>query len=212
MTREELLAKNIPTAVIEQVFNYNGTENSASYFCVTCRRSILQKKIPKLSITNGLEFPTIASELSGLSKLEERLIAARHVFQSIWTVMGVRGQYRTKGSIVNIPVSVDTTVSNLPRLLDDTHDIHLRLARRMMYSSNYMDGNIRPAVIWNAANYICRKALYREYSIQLTDDWLDQIASQINSINREQNETNIVDNDLEANEEGNIQQYSTYFL
>ncbi|KAL0579095.1 hypothetical protein ABG067_008668, partial [Albugo candida] len=45
--------------------------------------------------------------------LEERLVAGRHVFQSIWTMQGTSGQYRSKGGIVNVPVNGNIDVSKV---------------------------------------------------------------------------------------------------
>jgi len=54
-----------------------------------------------------------------------------YVFQTIWPVYRVFGQFRTKGRIVNVPVSVDPIVRALPCLPSNDDVIHVRLARQM---------------------------------------------------------------------------------
>lgn len=101
-----------------------------------------------------------------------RLVSPRHVIQSIWTVAGSTGQYRTKGGVVNVPVSVDNTVSQLPRAATDSNVIHLQLARRLIYQRNYAYGNIRPALVWEAARYLQSQPLFQGHGITLSDGWL----------------------------------------
>lgn len=48
---------------------------------------------------------------------------------------------------MNVPVNVDTTVSCLPRRLDDSHVTHLNLARRLQYKKDYIKGIISPAKV-----------------------------------------------------------------
>ncbi|VDN39125.1 unnamed protein product, partial [Gongylonema pulchrum] len=98
----------------------------------------------------------------------------RHIFQTIWPSHGPSGQYRCKGGIVNVPVSVDTTVSLLPRLPTDAHVLHVRVARRMQYKGNYITGNVRPNCIWQAAVYLTAQPLYQSHNIGLSDNWLVQ--------------------------------------
>lgn len=96
--------------------------------------------------------PVIDKEIEDLNRVEERIIAPNHVFQTIWPVMGPHGQYKTKGAIVNVPVMIDTTVSSLPRPSDDTNMIHLRIARKLEYKNDYMSGFVRLRKVYNAAN------------------------------------------------------------
>jgi hypothetical protein len=174
LTNASLEQKGVSAYIIGMAFSVDG-DCTAGYFCVTCINYITKNAIPRLCLQNGLAFPAIPSELSCLTRLEERLIAARHVFQTIWTVMGNHGQYRCKGAIVNVPVSVDTTVSSLPRNYGDTGMLHLRLARRMEYDHNYADGNIRPARVWEAARLMMSTPLYTELGITLNQEWMESL-------------------------------------
>lgn len=116
--------------------------------CLTCRDTLKKNnKLPTIAACNGLSFPTKVGCVDTLTRLEERLVAPRHIFQSLWTHKGIHGQYRSKGAIVNVPVMVDTMVSSFPRNYDDTSTVHVHLARKMEYTKNYMQGVISPAKV-----------------------------------------------------------------
>lgn len=85
-----------------------------------------------------------------------------------------------QSGIVNVPVSVDTTVSQLPRAYDDTHIVHLKLAKRIEYQRNYAHGNVRPHVVWEAAQFLKDQPLYREHGIHLSENWLSEATDILN--------------------------------
>jgi hypothetical protein len=172
VTITSLENSGVSQEVITMAFSVDGN-CTAGYVCVTCHGHLKKNKIPRLCLQNGLAFPPIPTQISNLTRLEERLIAGRHVFQTIWTVRGQHGQYRSKGGIVNVPVSLDTTVSSLPRNYNDSHVIHLCLTRRMEYVRNYANGNVRPAVVWTAAEFMMHTPLYSELSITLNENWME---------------------------------------
>ena len=168
--RSTLKDKGYKERFIKKLFS---VENSQSEeFCKTCVTYIQKGKIPKLCLHNGLHFPVIDEEIAKLNRVEERLLAPRHVFQTLWTVNGAAGQYKTKGGIVNVPVDMDTTVSYIPRAVEDTNMIHVRLARRMQYVSNYMVGNVRPKLLYDAAKKFVQKPLPIEEGIELSTEWV----------------------------------------
>ncbi|CEP06883.1 hypothetical protein [Parasitella parasitica] len=128
----------------------------------------LQDYFATLCLEHGLRFPDPVPELMALTKLEERSVAPRHVFQSIWTLQGAYGQYRSKGGIVNVPVSVDTTVQSIPRWLDDTNIIPVVLTRRMRYNGGYIKGNISTQK--NKLLSISRKRQSFHFSLHLQEN------------------------------------------
>ncbi|KAK3923676.1 Envelope glycoprotein M [Frankliniella fusca] len=154
---------------INKIFYIKKSESEV--FCKTCISYIQKGNIPKMCLYNGLEFPEVDNKINQLNRIEERLLAPRHVFQTLWTMNGGSGQYRTKGGIVNVPVDMDTTVSCIPRALSDSNMIHVKLARRMQYVSNYMVGNVRPKLLYDAARKFVKKPLPMEEGIELSTDW-----------------------------------------
>lgn len=148
----------------------NGNKN---LFCSTCKASLRKNNIPTLALKKGLHFPDKIACVDQLTRLEERLVSPRDVFQSIWPYKGLNGQYKTKGGIVNVPVTVDTSVSSLPRNYNSTGIIHVSLARKLIFNKDYIKGNVSPAKVWEAATNLQTTPLYIEYDVQLAneDQW-----------------------------------------
>ncbi|KAK3931732.1 Glutamyl-tRNA(Gln) amidotransferase subunit D [Frankliniella fusca] len=167
--KSTLEQKGFKTRFIKKLFSVENSDTEE--FCKTCVTYIDKGEIPKLSLENGLRFPVVAEEIQKLNRVEERLLAPRHVFQTRWTVNGAAGQFKTKGGIVNVPVDMDTTVNHIPRAFDDSNMIHVKLARRMKYLNNYMSGNVRPKLLHNAAKKFILTPLALEEGIELSNDW-----------------------------------------
>lgn len=167
--KDGLIRKGFKDDFISKVFYVK--QISESKFCRTCSLAIEKGHIPKLCLSNGLNFPNVDEEILKLNRLEERLLAPRHVFQTIWTVRGHTGQFRTKGGIVNVPVDVDNTVSMLPRPLNQSNMIHVRVARKLEYIKDYMSGIVRPRLLYEAAKKFILKPLPVEEGIRLSEDW-----------------------------------------
>ncbi|KAK3917150.1 Transmembrane cell adhesion receptor mua-3, partial [Frankliniella fusca] len=66
---------------------------------------------------------------------------------------------------------MDTTVNHIPRSSNDSHMIHVKLARRMQYVNNYMSGNVRPKLLYDAAKKFVLKPLAIEEAIELSTNW-----------------------------------------
>ena len=60
---------------------------SKQWLCNTCRQAIKKNQWPKLSIINGMGFPTVPTELQ-LYGMEERIICPRLFFQMKTHFMG----------------------------------------------------------------------------------------------------------------------------
>lgn len=101
----------------------------------------------------NLRFSIKVNCIEKMARLEERLVARRHYFQSIFTHKGLSGQYKSKGGILNVPVTVDTTVSSLLGSLDDTNAMHVILARRLSFRKDYIKGNIDANLVREVTRY-----------------------------------------------------------
>ncbi|KAI8327074.1 hypothetical protein EDC96DRAFT_580971 [Choanephora cucurbitarum] len=159
-----LLSREATDELIRLVFNVKNTEYP-SKFCDNCSLFVKHEKVPRLCLSNGLKLPEIPEEIKRLKRIEERLVAARHVFQSILTVLGVRGQYKSKGVIVNVPVSVDKTVSCIPRLLNDTNIIQVKLKRRFAQANCNMSGNDNIFNVWATAHVLKDSQAYKKHNL-----------------------------------------------
>ncbi|KAK3926017.1 Peptide chain release factor RF2 [Frankliniella fusca] len=164
-----LTEKGYSKTFINKIFHIK--TSNAEEFCQTCTSYINRKQVSKLCLCNGLEFPVVDCEIAILNRIEERLLAPRHIFQTIWTVNGGSGQFKTKGGIVNVPVDIDTTVTQIPRSLSDSNMIHVRLAKEMEYVNNYVPRIVRPRLLYDAIKKFVLKPLPKEEGIILSHDW-----------------------------------------
>lgn len=139
------------------------------YLCANCKVTLKGNKVPTIALMKGLHFPNKVPNIEKMTRLEERLVAPRHFFQSIFTHKGLTGQYKSKGGIVNVPVTVDTTVRSLPRNLDSTNTIHVGLARKLSFKKDYIKGNIDSNLVWEVAHYLKSRSLFIKHDITLTD-------------------------------------------
>ena len=175
--------------------------------CVTCRKHILLNKVPDLCLSNGLAFYEIPDCLKILTELEERLISPRLLFMVIRS-LGYSKQFGLKGSLVNVPMNVDTNVSILPRTFSDTQTIQLKLMRQMKNKNAFMYETIRPKVVHTAVKYLVEQEIYKDEGIVISNDWLNQYFSerenfivndQYKKINENEN-TKVSDDDDNWNE------------
>ena len=97
-------------------------------------------KVPKLSIDNKCGFQTSIPDLD-LHPLKERLISLRIPFMQIKELQR-GGQFSFKGNVVNVPVDIHSTVCSLPRNLDETQTIPVRLKRKIAYNSSVSFENV----------------------------------------------------------------------
>lgn len=157
-------------------------KGNSGRLCTTCSGYILQGKVPKLNFSNGFTFPEIPEILipqskkhpSGLTKLEERLVAARIPFMCI-VRLGVDKQCGLRGNVVNVVNPINETARILPRRLDETEVIPLMLMRKMEYKNPYLFETIRPKKVYDAARFLASTELYKEENIVLSEEWLEDM-------------------------------------
>ncbi|KAI8367142.1 hypothetical protein EDC96DRAFT_574655 [Choanephora cucurbitarum] len=115
--------------------------------------SLKARKMPTIALSHDLHFFEKVECVNRLSRLEEGLVAPRHIFQYLLTHKGLHGQFGSKGAIVNVPVNVDTSVSSLPRNLYD---------------------NSTPNYIWTVVRYLQETPLYivRDVDIDDENEWI----------------------------------------
>lgn len=129
-----------------------------------------KNKIPLLSLSNGLELPEVPESLKKLTRLEERLCAPRIPFMQI-RALGIDKQKGLRGQIVNIPISMDTALSVLPRNVSESQTILLKIKRKLAYDHDYMREIINIQNVLKAMEYLLETPLYKELNITLCNDW-----------------------------------------
>ena len=120
--------------------------------CGTCFKKVSAGVQPALCYST-YSFPPVPPELQDLKPLEERMVATRLPFMQIRS-LGVDGQYGLRGSVVNVPLSVNDSVIRLPRRFNETYTVQVRLMRQMSNRRPYMYETIRPFKVFQAARYV----------------------------------------------------------
>ncbi|GIX96483.1 ATP-dependent DNA helicase [Caerostris darwini] len=98
-------------------------------FCKTCSDHIRKRNAPNLTANYGFRYPAQPSCLSELNDLEERLVALRIPFMQI-RELGRDRQYGIKGSVTNVPNDLHKSVDCLPRNVNDSVTIYVKLKKQ----------------------------------------------------------------------------------
>ena len=118
-------------------------------FCHNCYTTLkTKKKIPRMSVSNGLELDEIPYELKIPTDLEQQLFATSLIFMKVIQLPKnrMKGQ---KDKLINVPLQpsdVSKTLNILPRCVDDAAIVPLQLKRKQEYKHAHADGFIRPTV------------------------------------------------------------------
>ncbi|GFT44845.1 ATP-dependent DNA helicase [Trichonephila clavipes] len=129
--------------------------------------------IPPLAVSNGFKYPEQPACLAALNDLEERLVSLRIPFMQIKECSYDR-QLGIKGTIVNVPITLNQTVSTLPKNINDTATVHVKLKRRLKFKSDYMYRVINPKRVFEAASFLMKTPLYQSQEVSLDLDWYEK--------------------------------------
>jgi len=143
------------------------------WICRTCYIYVQKGEVPRLALSNGLNFPNIPDVLKNLTTLEERLVALRLPFLQIRS-LGVDRQCGMKGNVVHIPNDIDTSVSCIPRTADEASVIPVVLVRQLDHQKPYLFQMVRPVRIYEAAKYLLTTPVYQAEGATLSLDWLTE--------------------------------------
>lgn len=82
---EIFFENNTITELDEKVFCLKTKyfDNDYNWICKVCTKQIQDKKIPKIALSNSLDFPIIDENIKNLTELEERLCSPRVAFLKI---------------------------------------------------------------------------------------------------------------------------------
>ncbi|XP_075170221.1 uncharacterized protein LOC142242518 [Haematobia irritans] len=151
------------------------SEDNNYKFCNNCHKIVTKdKRVPNNCLSNGLHFPPIPNELKELTTLEERFVAPRIPFMRIIS-LGYNRQCGVRGAVVNIPITLNSTVNVLPRTADQTEVVQVHLKRKLSYNHSFITETIRPTKIFDAARYLINTELYQKHNITISSDWLNNM-------------------------------------
>ena len=120
-------------------------------------------------------------DLLNLTPLEERLISPCIPFMQIRELLR-GGQFSIHGNIVNVPSDVNSTVHCLPRPINESQTIPIKLKTCLSYKHHYQFQNVRPKKALDAAQYLVDTSdLFKREGIQVQNAWLDNITLQFSA-------------------------------
>jgi hypothetical protein len=170
-----LCSPNMIKMCITDVKSVNNNER----ICNGCHSNLLAGKLPVFSKANNMSFPE-KPEILNLTSLEERIISPNIPFMQL-RELPRGGQLNIHGNVVNVPADVNTTVNCLPRPLNESQTIPLKLKRRIAYKHHYLLER-RPLKVLKAAKYLV------ETSQLFKDEGID--TSYLDTCNQYSNESN----------------------
>lgn len=144
------------------------------YLCHTCQRALKRSRVPTQAVVNSLQLSDIPPELKDLNDLEIRLLAQRTPFMKLVALPKGR-QHAIHGPCVNVPSTLRSVCTLLPRLPETAQIIPLQFKRRLRYKVSYMFRHVRPKRIIDGLKWLKRyNQLYRNVLISTNweENWL----------------------------------------
>ena len=146
--------------------------DDTEWICGTCHSNLKAGKVPTCAKANKMTFPEKPDVLKDLTPLEERLISPRIPFMQVRELPS-GGQLSIHGNVVNVPADVNSTVSVLPRPINESQTIPIKLKRRLGYKHHYQFQNVRPTKVLAAAQYLVHNSeIFRNEGIQVMDNYI----------------------------------------
>ena len=113
-----------------------------------------KRNIPALSVHgNNLQPLDLPNHLQDLNTLEQFLITPVLPFMKIISLpKGL--QKGIHGPVVCVPADVNATIQTLPRTIDDSSLLKVKLKRRLQYKGHHLYQQIRMNVVLAAAQFL----------------------------------------------------------
>ena len=165
--------------LLEKCLTQYKSIDEKEWLCLSCKQEIYDGLVPKLSQINKVGFPVKPSELE-LNRLEEFFIAPLSAFMTIQSIpvcgLVSAGQKLLIGNVVHVANDVGTTVSTLPRMLDDMDTVAVRIKRKKPYKTAVFAENVRPLKVVKALEYLIKNSeMYKSYNFQVPEKWLNHV-------------------------------------
>ena len=163
-------------SLLEECITGTKSVDDTEWICSTCHSNLTEGKLPACSKANKMQFPK-KTECLNLTPLEERLISPRIPFMQI-RELPRGGHLSIHGNVVNVPADVSSTVTTLPRPINESQTIPIKLKRRLSYKHHYQYENVRPAKVLEAANYFMQTSeLFQKEQIQVQEIWQENMVT-----------------------------------
>lgn len=158
-----------------EAFQYVHRHDS-QYVCRYCWDFIKKGIIPKRVYDQNLQYAILPDCFNGMTNLEARMCSPIINFMKIIDLKPKSSfsQKGIAGSVVHIPVDIESMLSILPRQFDDLNVIHVTLKRKQEHKSSYLEETISPSRIMSALKYLVETPLYKQNSIIINENFFRQ--------------------------------------
>ena len=124
------------------------------WICLVCHKWLKNRKIPPMSMNgNNLKAMEMPEDLQNLNTLEQFLVTPVIPFMKV--ICLPKGQQKgMHGPVVCVASDINKTLTHLPRTLDDSGLIKVKLKRKLEYRGHHLYQQARPNVVAKALNYL----------------------------------------------------------
>lgn len=139
------------------------------WICHACHNSLKNGKVPSLSVVNGLQLDSIPHEMQDLNFLERQLLALHLPFAKMFSLPR-GGQKGVTGPVICVPSNVSQTIESLPRQMNESALIQVKLKRKLEYRGYVSYQLIRPNKLKTALQFlVTNNELYKE--VHVNNSW-----------------------------------------
>ena len=120
------LYRSCPSNILSLCLTGLKSISNTEWICYTCHSNLKAGKMPCCATADKMTFPEKPDALKSLTPLEERLVSPRIPFMQVRELPS-GGQLSIHGSVVNVPADVNSTVTVLPRPVNESQTIPIKL-------------------------------------------------------------------------------------
>ena len=129
--------------------------------------------MPSNNYGNGLQLDEIPSDLIDLKELEQQMLSPNLLFMKV-TRLPTSLMASLAGRVIRVPLEkedIRNTIQSLPRTLDDSELLFVKLKRRKRYKGSYKEAWIRPNKIRKALEFYKRMKHPAFENISINDNF-----------------------------------------
>ena len=129
-------------------------DKAGDWICLPCHQSLKKDKVPVLSVHgNNLKPIEMPGNLNELNTLEQFLITPVLPFMKI-IALPKGSQQGMHGPVVCVAADIKKTVERLPRPIDDSGLIKVKLKRKLAYRGHHLHQQVRINLVADALHFL----------------------------------------------------------
>ena len=130
------------------------SDKAGDWICLPCHQSLKKDKVPVLSVHgNNLKPIEMPGNLNELNTLEQFLITPVLPFMKI-IALPKGSQQGMHGPVVCVAADIKKTVERLPRPIDDSGLIKVKLKRKLAYRGHHLHQQVRINLVADALHFL----------------------------------------------------------